>query len=147
MLGKMDYTLAKLIYLPAFQNQGALADYLDPYISWWTDEFIKDGLTKETREKILKEFDEEDLEEIVRNQPSLNENGGYDFEKQLLLEWAGFIERDPKKLEIVGKDLHEYFFWKDNPADFYGWQATDEMPKSPEEALEWCKEIWPEIFL
>ena len=55
--------------------------------------------------------------------------------------------RDPKKLEIVGKDLHEYFFWKDELADFYGWQITDEMPKSPEEALEWCKEIWPEIFL
>ena len=135
----MDSTkFSKLLFLPAYQNQGTLTDYMDPWISLWTEEFLKEGLSEETKKKILESYlADEDLEDVVRIQPDI-----VGFENDLLLDWAKFVMKSPEKLEIIKKELHDYFFWKDEPAEFYDWQTEEGMPETPEEALEWYKEIF-----
>ena len=64
----MNPTLAKLIYLPAYQNQGTLVDYLDPWIAMWTNDFILTGLSNQLHLKILESgFDEDELDYVVQN--------------------------------------------------------------------------------
>ena len=145
MSGTIDYTiLSKLIYLPAYQNQGTLVDYLDPWIGIWTPEFLKIGLSKETLEQIKGAGfeDPDEIEDIVKVQADIVPHDPFCFENDLLLDWTKFIADDPVKLEIIKKELHDYFFWKDEPAEFFDWQTEEGMPRDPGEAVRLFQEIF-----
>lgn len=136
-----------LIFLAAYQNQGTLRDYLDPWIAMWTDEFIATGLSYSLHQKIILEagFDEDELSEVVQVQAGIK--GSFGFEKELLEEWTTWIMKDQKRKEIVKDELMKYFYWQGKPF----WEGEneapwitgdDDMPKTPEEALEWFNEIF-----
>ena len=145
----MHSIVAKLIFLPAYQNYGMLVDYFDPWIALWTEDFIKSGLKNETKEKILSSFSEEqDLEDIIQTLPNIKNY--YGFEYDLLLDWADWIWKDQNKKEIVKKELNNYFFWEDKPfwetesgeidqEEIKLWRSEEGMPKTPQEAYKWYK--------
>ena len=139
-----------LIYLPAYQNQGTLVDYLDPLIAQWTPDFIMTGLSDYLHRKIIEAgFEEEELEEVVQNQADIKP-GSFGFEYDLLKEWTDWIMCDLERKEKMKENLTDYFYWQGKPwweeDDEVPWECWDEeMPKTPEEALEWFKEIFGEV--
>jgi hypothetical protein len=143
----MNPTLAKLIYLPAYQNQGTLVDYLDPLIAQWTPEFIMTGLSNSLHRKIIDAgFKEEDLEDVVQVQADIKP-GSFGFEYDLLKEWTNWIMEDQGKREKVKQNLTDYFYWQGEPwwigDDEVPWICDDEgMPETPETALEWFKSVF-----
>ena len=145
-----------LIYLAAYQNQGTLVDYLDPWIAMWTNDFILTGLSNQLHLKILKAgFDEEELEEVVQVQANIKP-GSFGFEYDLLKEWTEWIMGDQVRREKMREMLNEYFYWHGKPwwenedpegksisenfDDEVPWYTEEGMPNTPEEALEWFKE-------
>jgi hypothetical protein len=144
----MNPTLAKLIYLPAYQNQGTLVDYLDPLIAQWTEDFIMTGLSDSLHQRIIEAgFEEEELEEVVQNQADIKP-GSFGFEYDLLKEWTDWIMEDQGRREKVKQNLTDYFYWQGEPwwiggDDEVPWICDDEgMPETPEIALEWFKDIF-----
>lgn len=143
----MNSIAASLIFLPAYQNQGTLKDYLDPLIANWTSSFIMTGLSDSLHSEIIKAgFDETELDDVVQVQADIKPSQ-YGFERQLLDEWTEWIMKNPERKEKVKEILTEYFFWKGKPfweeeSDEIPWYSEDEMPKTPEEALTWFKEIF-----
>jgi hypothetical protein len=147
----MNSTLAKLIYLPAYQNQGTLVDYLDPWIAMWTNDFILTGLSNQLHLKILEAgFDEDELEDVVQNQPDIHDSS-FGIERELLKEWTEWIISDNKRKDIVKAELEGYFYWHGKPwweddDDEVPWFSDDEgMPKTPQEALDWFKDVFGEV--
>jgi hypothetical protein len=133
----MDYTkirdIAVLLWLPAYQNEGALVDYIYP-ISKWSYNFSEH--LKEKNPELVKDLidftGEPDIEEIVRVQPSFDNP----IEFSLLLEWSEYISLDPEKMKILGEDLHDYFYWHDEPTDFDYWlDCNKDMPRTPDDAF------------
>jgi hypothetical protein len=140
-----------LIYLAAYQNQGTLVDYLDPWIAMWTNDFILTGLSNQLHLKILKAgFDEDELEDVVQNQPDIHDSS-FGIEKELLKEWTEWIISDNKRKDIVKAELEGYFYWHGKPwweipgDDDIPWYTEPGMPDTPQEALEWFKEIFGEV--
>ena len=140
-----------LIYLAAYQNQGALVDYLDPWIAMWTNDFILTGLSNQLHLKILKAgFDEDELEDVVQNQPDIHDSS-FGIERELLKEWTEWIISDNKRKDIVKAELEGYFYWHGKPwweipgDDDIPWYTEPGMPDTPQEALEWFKEIFGEV--
>ena len=145
----MNPTLAKLIYLPAYQNQGTLVDYLDPWIGMWTSEFVMTGLSDQLHQKIIEAgFDEDELEDVVQNQPDIHDSFG--IERELLKEWTEWIMCDDQRKDIVKSELEGYFYWHGKPwweipgDDEIPWYTEPGMPGTPQEALEWFKEAFEE---
>jgi hypothetical protein len=142
----MNPTLAKLIYLPAYQNQGTLVDYLDPLIAQWTEDFIMTGLSDSLHQRIIKAgFEEEELEEVVQNQADIKP-GSFGFEYDLLKEWTDWIMEDQGRREKVKQNLTDYFYWQGKPwwedNSEVPWLTGEGMPETPEIALEWFKDIF-----
>lgn len=144
----MNSTLAKLIYLPAYQNQGTLVDYLDPLIALWTEDFILTGLSDSLHQRIREAgFEEEELEEVVQNQADIKP-GSFGFEYDLLKEWTKWIMEDQGRREKMKQNLTDYFYWHGKPwwiggDDEVPWICDDEgMPETPEIALEWFKSVF-----
>ena len=140
-----------LIYLAAYQNQGTLVDYLDPWIAMWTNDFILTGLSNQLRLKILEAgFDEDELEDVVQNQPDIHDSS-FGIERELLKEWTEWIISDNKRKDIVKAELEGYFYWHGKPwweipgDDDIPWYTEPGMPDTPQEALEWFKEIFGEV--
>ena len=140
-----------LIYLAAYQNQGTLVDYLDPWIAMWTNDFILTGLSNQLRLKILEAgFDEDELEDVVQNQPDIHDSS-FGIERELLKEWTEWIISDNKRKDIVKAELEGYFYWHGKPwweipgDDDIPWYTEEGMPDTPQEALEWFKEIFGEV--
>ena len=140
-----------LIYLAAYQNQGTLVDYLDPWIAMWTNDFILTGLSNQLHLKILKAgFDEDELEDVVQNQPDIHDSS-FGIERELLKEWTEWIISDNKRKDIVKAELEGYFYWHGKPwweipgDDDIPWYTEPGMPDTPQEALEWFKEIFGEV--
>ena len=140
-----------LIYLAAYQNQGTLVDYLDPWIAMWTNDFILTGLSNQLRLKILETgFDEDELEDVVQNQPDIHDSS-FGIERELLKEWTEWIISDNKRKDIVKAELEGYFYWQGKPwweipgDDDIPWYTEPGMPDTPQEALEWFKEIFGEV--
>ena len=132
-----------LIYLAAYQNQGTLVDYLDPWIAMWTNDFILTGLSNQLHLKILEAgFDEDELEDVVQNQPDIHDSS-FGIERELLKEWTEWIISDNKRKDIVKVELEGYFYWHGKPwweipgDDDIPWYTEEGMPKTPEEALKW----------
>ena len=153
----MNPTLAKLIYLPAYQNQGTLVDYLDPWIAMWTNDFILTGLSNQLRLKILESgFDEDELDDVVQNQPGIHDSS-FGIERELLKEWTEWIISDNKRKDIIKAELEGYFYWHGKPwweiksssgdggDDDIPWYTEPGMPDTPQEALEWFTEIFREV--
>ena len=139
-----------LIYLAAYQNQGTLVDYLDPWIAMWTNDFILTGLSNQLRLKILEAgFDEDELEDVVQNQPDIHDSS-FGIERELLKEWTEWIISDNKRKDIVKAELEGYFYWHGKPwweipgDDDIPWYTEEGMPGTPQEALEWFKEVFEE---
>ena len=137
-----------LIYLAAYQNQGTLVDYLDPWIGMWTSDFILTGLSDSLHQKIIEAgFDEDELEDVIQVQADIKD-GQFGFEKELLKEWTDWIMCDVGRKETIKKELIDYFFWKGKPfweddlEEIERWQTEKGMPTSPQEALEWFKEVF-----
>ena len=137
-----------LIFLPAYQNQGTLRDYLDPIIAEWTEDFIETGLSDSLHTKIMEAgFDEEELEEVVQNQADIKP-GSFGFEYDLLKEWTDWIMKDQGRREKMKQNLTDYFYWQGKPwweedRGEVPWECWDEgMPGTPGEALEWFKDIF-----
>ena len=104
-----------LIYLAAYQNQGTLVDYLDPWIAVWTSDFILTGLSDSLHQKIIEAgFDETELEDVIQVQADIKD-GKFGFEKELLKEWTEWIMCDVRRKETIKKELTSYFFWKGKP--------------------------------
>ena len=140
-----------LIYLAAYQNQGTLVDYLDPWIAMWTNDFILTGLSNQLHLKILEAgFDEDELEDVVQNQPDIHDSS-FGIERELLKEWTEWIISDNKRKDIVKAELEGYFYWHGKPwweipgDDDISWYTEEGMPDTPQEALEWFKEIFGEV--
>ena len=140
-----------LIYLAAYQNQGTLVDYLDPWIAMWTNDFILTGLSNQLRLKILEAgFDEDELEDVVQNQPDIHDSS-FGIERELLKEWTEWIISDNKRKDIVKAELEGYFYWHGKPwweipgDDDIPWYTEEGIPDTPQEALEWFKEIFGEV--
>ena len=140
-----------LIYLAAYQNQGTLVDYLDPWIAMWTNDFILTGLSNQLHQKILEAgFDEDELEDVVQNQPDIHDSS-FGIERELLKEWTEWIISDNKRKDIVKAELEGYFYWHGKPwweipgDDDIPWYTEEGMPDTPQEALEWFKEIFGEV--
>jgi hypothetical protein len=147
----MNSTLAKLIYLPAYQNQGTLVDYLDPWIAMWTEDFIMTGLSDSLHQRIIEAgFDEEELEDVVQVQANIKP-GSFGFEYDLLKEWTEWIMGDQVRREKMREMLNEYFYWQGKPwweipgDEDIPWYTESGMPDTPQEALEWFKEIFGEV--
>lgn len=144
----MNPTLAKLIYLPAYQNQGTLVDYLDPWIAYWTEDFIMTGLSDSLHQQIIEAgFDEEELEDVVQVQANIKP-GSYGFEYDLLKEWTEWIMGDQVRREKMREMLNEYFYWHGKPwwedDSEVPWYTEPGMPDTPQEALQWFKEVFGE---
>ena len=147
----MNPTLAKLIYLPAYQNQGTLVDYLDPWIARWTEDFIITGLSDSLHKRIIEAgFDEEELEDVVQVQADIKP-GSFGFEYDLLKEWTEWIMRDQGRREKMREMLNEYFYWHGKPwweIDGDGgdedipWYTEEGMPDTPQEALDWFQDVF-----
>ena len=140
-----------LIYLAAYQNQGTLVDYLDPWIAMWTNDFILTGLSNQLHLKILEAgFDEDELEDIVQVQADIKDSS-FGIEKELLGEWTKWIMSDVQRKEILRAELMRYFYWDGKPwweipgDDDIPWYTEEGMPDTPQEALEWFKEIFGEV--
>jgi hypothetical protein len=140
-----------LIYLATYQNQGTLVDYLDPWIAIWTNDFILTGLSNQLHLKILEAgFDEDELEDVVQNQPDIHDSS-FGIERELLKEWAEWIISDNKRKDIVKAELEGYFYWQGKPwweipgDEDIPWYTESGMPDTPQEALEWFKEIFGEV--
>ena len=140
-----------LIYLAAYQNQGTLVDYLDPWIAMWTNDFILTGLSNQLHLKILEAgFDEDELEDVVQNQLDIHDSS-FGIERELLKEWTEWIISDNKRKDIVKAELEGYFYWHGKPwweipgDDDIPWYTEEGMPDTPQEALEWFKEIFGEV--
>jgi hypothetical protein len=140
-----------LIYLAAYQNQGTLVDYLDPWIAIWTNDFILTGLSNQLHLKILEAgFDEDELEDVVQNQPDIHDSS-FGIERELLKEWTEWIISDNKRKDIVKAELEGYFYWHGKPwweipgDDDIPWYTEEGMPDTPQEALEWFKEIFGKV--
>lgn len=141
-----------LIFLPAYQNQGTLVDYLDPWIAMWANDFILTGLSNRLHLKILEAgFTEDELEDVVKVQPDIRDSQ-FGFEKELLKEWSEWIIGDHKKQEIVKAELEKYFYWQGKPfwdgesdgdSGEVPWYCEDEgMPRTPQEALDWFQDVF-----
>lgn len=146
----MNPTLAKLIYLPAYQNQGTLVDYLDPWIGMWTSEFVMTGLSDQLHQKIIEAgFDEDELEDVIQVQANIKDKQ-FGFEKELLKEWTEWIMCDDQRKDIIKAELEGYFYWQGKPwweipgDDEVPWYTESGMPGTPQEALEWFKEVFEE---
>ncbi len=128
-------SIAKLLILPAFQNEGTLEDYFDPWIAKWTDDFIETGLSDKTHKEIIDKG--LDLEEAVKELPGIEEGLGRD----LLIEWTDWIMGDQGRRKILKDYLTEYFIWKGElfwvGNDEVDWKIDPEMPNTPEEAWMW----------
>ena len=140
-----------LIYLVAYQNQGTLVDYLDPWIAMWTNDFILTGLSNQLHLKILEAgFDEDELEDVVQNQPDIHDSS-FGIERELLKEWTEWIISDNKRKDIVKAELEGYFYWHGKPwweipgDDDIPWYTEPGMPDTPQEALEWFEDIFGEV--
>jgi hypothetical protein len=140
-----------LIYLAAYQNQGTLVDYLDPWIAMWTNDFILTGLSNQLHLKILKAgFDEDELEDVVQNQPDIHDSS-FGIERELLKEWTEWIISDNKRKDIVKAELEGYFYWHGKPwweipgDDDIPWYTEPGMPDTPQEAIELFKVIFGEV--
>ena len=145
-----------LIFLPAYQNQGTLVDYLDPWIAMWTEDFIMTGLSDSLHQRIIEAgFTEDELEDVVQVQADIKP-GSFGFEYDLLSEWAAWIMDDPGRKTRVKQNLHDYFYWQGKPfwdgeSEFESdgdsgevpWYCDDEgMPKTPQEALDWFQDVF-----
>ena len=137
-----------LIYLAAYQNQGTLVDYLDPWIAMWTNDFILTGLSNQLHLKILEAgFDEDELEDVVQNQSDIHDSS-FGIERELLKEWTEWIISDNKRKDIVKAELEGYFYWQGKPwwedDSEVPWYTEPGMPDTPQEALQWFKEVFGE---
>lgn len=146
-----------LIYLSAYQNQGTLVDYLDPWIGMWTSEFVMTGLSDQLHQKIIEAgFDEGELEDVIQVQADIKDRQ-FGFEKELLKEWTKWIMCDDQRKDIVKAVLEGYFYWHGKPwwenegksnsenfDDEVPWYTEEGMPETPQEALEWFKEVFEE---
>lgn len=144
----MKNKIEALIFLPAYQNQGTLVDYLDPWIARWTEDFIMTGLSDSLHKRIIEAgFDEEELEDVVQVQTNIKP-GSFGFEYDLLKEWTGWIMSDNKRKDIIKAELEGYFYWKGKPwweipgDEDIPWYTEPGMPGTPQEALEWFKEVF-----
>lgn len=141
----MKNKIEALIFLPAYQNQGTLVDYLDPWIARWTEDFIMTGLSDSLHQRIIEAgFDEEELENVVQVQADIKPES-FGFEYDLLKEWTEWIMRDQGRREKMREMLNDYFYWHGKPwweipDDEVPWLTEEGMPKTPEEALDWFKE-------
>ena len=132
--------LALILMMPAYQNEGTLGDYMD-LLKKWGDDFLGWlGENKESLVKSLCENEEQDPDEAIYTQPDVID-GKPD---ELLEGWAEFISLDPDKIEIIGKELHDWFFWNSEPADIYYWLPSGGIPDL-KTAVEWCTELWPTL--
>jgi hypothetical protein len=137
-----------LIYLVAYQNQGTLVDYLDPWIARWTKDFIMTGLSDSLHQRIIEAgFDEDELEDVVQNQPDIHDSS-FGIERELLKEWTEWIISDNKRKDIVKAELEGYFYWHGKPwweipgDEDIPWYTEEGMPDTPQEALDWFKEVF-----
>ena len=142
----MKNKIEALIFLPAYQNQGTLVDYLDPWIARWTEDFIITGLSDSLHKRIIEAgFDEGELEDVVQVQADIKP-GAFGFEYDLLKEWTEWIMKDQGRRGKMREMLNEYFYWHGKPwweipgDEDIPWLTEEGMPKTPEEALEWFKE-------
>jgi hypothetical protein len=117
----------------------------------WTNDFILTGLSNQLHLKILEAgFDEDELEDVVQNQPDIHDSS-FGIERELLKEWTEWIISDNKKKDIVKAELEGYFYWHGKPwweipgDDDIPWYTEPGMPDTPQEALEWFKEIFGEV--
>ena len=148
----MNNKIEALIFLPAYQNQGTLVDYLDPWIAMWTNDFILTGLSNQLHLKILEAgFDEDELEDVVQNQPDIHDSS-FGIERELLKEWTEWIISDNKRKDIVKAELEGYFYWHGKPwweipgDEDIPWYCYDEgMPRTPQEALDWFQDVFGEV--
>ena len=137
-----------LIYLAAYQNQGTLVDYLDPWIAMWANDFILTGLSNQLHQKILEAgFDEDELEDVVQNQPDIHDSS-FGIERELLKEWTEWIMGDQGRREKMREMLNEYFYWQGKPwweipgDEDIPWYTEEGMSDTPQEALDWFKEVF-----
>ena len=137
----MDSMLTRFAYLLmmiSYQNEGTLGEYMDPLKNWGTD--FLDWLGKNKKdlcEKLTEIFKAEGPEpdEAIYTLPGLEFS-------DLLQAWADYIDSDQEKKEIIGKEIHSWFFWKSEPADFYYWLPSGGIPDL-KTAVEMCKLEWP----
>jgi hypothetical protein len=140
--------LAKLLILESYQNEDSLGNCISQ-VGNWVDEFII--WLKQTKPELINEVlkfcedNETDLENVLMYQPYPDSK----FDASLLLGWAEWILTDKEKQEELGDELYNYMYWREEPADFYGWINTGinssiQLPRSPEDVVELCKEFWPE---
>jgi len=140
-----------LVFLVAYQNQGTLVDYLDPWIGVWTRDFVMNGLSDSLHQKIIEAgFDEDELEDVVQVQADIKDSS-FGIEKELLGEWTKWIMSDIQRKEILRAELMRYFYWDGKPwwknsenVDGEIWFFEEGMPRTPQEALEWFKEVFGE---
>lgn len=145
-----------LVFLVAYQNQGTLVDYLDPWIGVWTRDFVMNGLSDSLHQKIIEAgFDEDELEDVIQVQADIKD-GPFGIEKELLKEWTKWIMSDVQRKEILRAELMRYFYWDGKPwweiesssgdggDDGEIWFSEEGMPDTPQEALEWFKEVFGE---
>ena len=147
----MNNKIEALIFLPAYQNQGTLVEYLDPWIACWTEDFIMTGLSDLLHQRIIEAgFDEEELEEVVQVQADIKP-GSFGFEYDLLKEWVAWIMDDPGRREKVRKMLTEYFYWNGKPwweisdDEDIPWYTEEGMPRTPQEAIDWFQDVFGEV--
>lgn len=143
MLSRFAY----LLMMPAFQNEGTIGEYIDSLRPWGDDFLAWIGENDENLCERLCKLSEDggpEPDEAIFSQPDVLENDGLGISADLLQAWSDFIDSDPAKKEVIGKEIHDWFFWNSEPADIYYWLQEGGIPDL-KTAVEWCQEEWPDL--
>ena len=133
----MDYInkdiekLAYLFCLESYQNEDSPANYM-PFLTSWVNELMGDK-----QKELIELFKDQDIESEDEISDYLLYNPDPDDEKswKLALLWADFISKSPERMKKLSDELHDYFYWQGELADFYYWLPGCGY-SSPTEALQ-----------
>jgi len=133
----MNFIFAKLLSIPLLQT-GKTFSEIYPEGEKWILEFLEKGIEPGDARRLREngEWNKEHLNYTVEHHLTPDFRCGIRY--FLLYKFAGWIEKDKEKVEIVKRRLNTYFTFELN---YDEWKWTSEtMPKTPEEALDWFEE-------